>query len=70
MPKLYTVGQLAQMWNIPPTTISVAFYQRVISDSRVTIIGGRRLIPEEAVEDIRRALVAAGKLQPEMAASA
>jgi hypothetical protein len=46
-----------------PKDISVLFYLRKLDDARCPIVGGRRLIPEDYLPEIERALREAGKLE-------
>ena len=59
---LRTITELARRWGCPPRVLSDAFYGRHLDESRVLLVGGRRLIPDEYVPEVRAKLIELGKL--------
>lgn len=57
-----TITDLAREWGCPPRVLSDAFYGRHLDESRVLLVGGRRLIPDEYVPEVRAKLIELGKL--------
>jgi hypothetical protein len=56
MKKFLYVSELARRWHCRPRDISDLFYQRIVSDERCPVVGGRRLIPADMVPEIEAAL--------------
>jgi len=54
--QLLCVSEVARRLNARPRDISDLFYRRELSDKRCPIVGGRRLIPEDYLGEIRAAL--------------
>lgn len=52
----YSISELADEIGCPPKMISDLFFRRVLDPSRCTIKAGRRLIPEDYVTHVKRAL--------------
>jgi hypothetical protein len=59
MPKQLTVSDVARSLGVAPRAISDLFYARRLDDRRCPILGGRRLIPAEYVNEIRRVVLGA-----------
>lgn len=62
---LHGISELARGWHIAPRIISDLFYNRHLDESRVVFVGGRRVIPNDYVAEIRAKLVELGKLPVE-----
>ena len=50
--RFVSVSEVARRIGVPPRTISDLFYSRELRDDLCPIIGGRRLIPEDYVDEI------------------
>ena len=59
---LRTITELAREWGCAPRILSDAFYGRHLDESRILLVGGRRLIPADYVPEIRAKLIELGKL--------
>jgi hypothetical protein len=56
MSTLLHVSEVARRLHCRPRDISDLFYQRLLSDERCPVVGGRRLIPFEFVPVIQEVL--------------
>ena len=56
MPTYLSVSDVARLLGAKPRVISDLFYRRELPDGRCPIIGGRRLIPEDCIDEIAAAL--------------
>lgn len=56
MPTLLSVSEAARRLGVRPKDISDAFYQRRLRDDLCPIIAGRRLIPDDYLEQIAQTL--------------
>lgn len=59
---LKSVSDVAREIGCRPRDISDAFYGRILDDSRIVVVAGRRAIPAEYVATIRQVLEDRGKL--------
>ena len=66
----YTVSEVARPCGVLPRVISDLFYSRRLDDARCPIIGGRRLIPEDYISEIKEVLRELGHLPTEEPAHA
>jgi hypothetical protein len=57
------VSEVAKQIGANPKDISDLFYQRKLDVSRCPIVGGRRLIPEDYIPEIKGILEATGRLR-------
>jgi hypothetical protein len=62
---LVSVSQAAERIRCRPRDISDAFYARLLDESRIVRVGGRRAIPEDYLPEIARVLAARGKTRRE-----
>jgi hypothetical protein len=51
-----SVGEVAEMLDLPPRIVTNALYDGRLDAARCPIVGGRRLIPSGYVPEIRRIL--------------
>lgn len=56
MPTFLSVSEAARRLGVRPKDISDAFYQRRLRDDLCPIIAGRRLIPDDYLEQIAKTL--------------
>lgn len=56
MPTFLSVSEAARRLGMRPKDISDAFYQRRLRDDLCPIVAGRRLIPDDYLEQIARTL--------------
>lgn len=56
MPTFLSVSEAARRLGVRPKDISDAFYQRRLRDDLCPIIAGRRLIPDDYLEQIAHTL--------------
>jgi hypothetical protein len=61
MPQHFSVSEVARRNGVPPRVISDLFYQRLLSDERCPVIGGRRLIPADYLPAITAVLLGRGR---------
>lgn len=61
MAKSLSVSEVARLIGAKPKDISDLFYRRELRDDLCPIVAGRRIIPEDYVETIRRVLIRQGK---------
>ena len=54
--RFVSVSEVARRIGVPPRAISDLFYSRELRDDLCPIVGGRRLIPEQYVDEIAAAL--------------
>ena len=54
--RFVSVSEVARRIGVPPRSISDLFYSRELRDDLCPIVGGRRLIPEQYVDEIAAAL--------------
>jgi hypothetical protein len=59
--KHFCVSEVARQIGARPKDISDLFYQRWLDDQRCPLIGGRRLIPEDYVPFVEKALLDFGR---------
>jgi hypothetical protein len=57
-----SVGDTGRRLSVDPRHITNAFYSRQLRDDLCPIVGGRRLIPENYVDEVARVLRRLGKL--------
>jgi len=57
-----SVSEVARHLGVPPRGVSDLFYQRELRDDLCPIVGGRRLIPPEYVDEVARVLRRHGRL--------
>lgn len=57
----YTVGQVADLLKVPPDKISYLFQRRRLDCEKCRVVSGRRMIPDDYLETIRRELRRMGK---------
>lgn len=55
--KIYSVSDLARRFNCSPRDLSLLLYDRCVPDAMAPVVGGRRIITEEAVPLIEQALL-------------
>ena len=58
----YSITELADKFGCSPNCISQLFWKRVVDPERCTIKAGRKLIPENYVSQVERALRGTGKI--------
>ena len=56
MNEFLSVGDVARRLSVRPPQITDLFYKRMLRDDLCPIVGGRRLIPAEYVDQIAAAL--------------
>jgi excisionase family DNA binding protein len=56
MPSLLTIREAAKRLGLPPRRISDAAYEGRLGDDCFHFIGGRRVVPESALDQIARLL--------------
>jgi hypothetical protein len=56
MGKVFFVSDVARQLNCTPRDITLLLYDRVIPDEATSLVGGRRLIPEESIPLIEQAI--------------
>jgi len=56
MVKHFSVSEVARLYGVSPRVISDLFYQRRLSDARCPVIGDRRIIPQDYLAEIAKAL--------------
>lgn len=56
MQQFFTVSDVARRLGVNPRLISDLLYQRKLDESRCSVVGGRRLIPEDYVPEIAKVL--------------
>ena len=57
-----SISEVARELPVRPRDISDAFYARQLDDSKCLIVGRRRLIPPDYIDEIRRVMGELGKL--------
>ena len=65
MPNFLSVSDVARRLGIAPKVISDAFYARRLDEARAPLVAGRRVIPEDYVDEVAEILRACGKLSAE-----
>jgi hypothetical protein len=58
----FVVSDVARLLGCNPKDISDLFYQRKLDVDRCPIVGGRRLVPEDYLPEIKAVLQATGRL--------
>jgi hypothetical protein len=59
-----TVSEAARIIGVQPRRISDLLYARRLPDCDYPVVGGRRLIPRDKIEEIRAALLRASTSTP------
>ncbi len=65
--KLFSQTDVARFFGVPPRRIPDLFYQGKLDVDRCEVIGGRRLIPESYLPEVKQLLRETDDLQGDLA---
>jgi hypothetical protein len=61
--QVHSISSLARRFGVPPQVISGLFYRRLLDDRACPVVNGRRLIPDDYIDEVERCLRARGLIR-------